>query len=945
MDALECQNSSAGCNSTFSDQCPLCYSAIPECPETLEANFTEDSGVCSLEELFKANFTEDSCLLENFLAVNFTEDDGVCSLEDVLSTISISETNCETTIEDIKFSEDSCAAGDICENINVTSTNCSGDVCSGNVFTEDFCTAGNECSSMNYSESSCEVAGSCTNYNYSEDSCPVGNECSSMNYSETSCEVTGSCRDYNYSEDSCPVGNECSSMNYSETSCEVTGSCRNYNYSENFCSSGDSCSSSNYSETSCEASDSCDKNHYTEFFCEFGDACSLYIFTELEEECSPGYSLNPDLHSCEPCPIGYYGLGGTSKCMPCSTCGKNAVQNGSCSGGSTADVNCTCKPGFSGDGKKCTSLVLPDPILISVSPSAGHCVKQNQLITVNVTNFPAFDRNFVSVTMTLAGKAYKRLEWNVSWNLIISGNLDHSSATFTLNPEAPANKDRGIATFVLTVNMGSNSKEIKFGFEYKPYFIGAPTDVIYSPPFVFQGQTCTAFVSFSNFKPIKAVSNGNVSAWGYNFRMNLTKVEILKSTVEETKLRIDLGKMHTIGNFFLKICTVDSESGYYCADTGNISVKEPPDPKILSPTVFPRSVSAGKSDQSVTLQVTAQYLSPSANRSHLHAKLIRPETPLKILAVRSLAPTCQEAFCALDQISVELPSNGNPDGEKVSGRYSIEVALPTVSMGQFTFSYVSMTDPEIAFVSRKSLILPVNSNTGFVRVKLLNFPSPSCDKICYDSLSQTTTVEFGAIESTIMVRSKPLEALELDLVVPAYGKAEIVPVVIKTTSNRMAINVSFDFEFVAPPATVNPIDGVTLGGTTVTITAIGWGDASNSLSASNLSRIYAQFGEQRVTALSILEANANRSYSAVTAVFRTPSKVDNSTGSVESKIGLSDSNTTLSSFQWQYFAKPEISKVNPDNATVGGFTGTADGNTIILSIQGFPRVSLLSSLQ
>lgn len=613
-----------------------------------------------------------------------------------------------------------------------------------------------------------------------------------------------------------------------------------------------------------------------------------------------------------------------------------------------SDDHCWAGNYFDADSNSCKP-TLPDPKFISVNPSVGYCRKENQLINVYVQNFPAFNREDISVRVSLAGKPFLPMISTRVLDSKISGNIYQNEANITLSPLAPSNDYRGKATFEITVEWKETSKKFEFDFVFEPYFIGAPTIKQHTPSFVYQGQIYTVLVKLSNFMPIQQISNDDVRAWGYNFRLNLTNVEIFQSTFDETSLQIDLGKMRALGNYYIEICTIDSESIRYCAKTANLSVENPPAPTILTSTVYPKAVSAG--DLSVKLQFLAQYLSPLTNWSDLNVTLgLRSGSSvlrLEIENVKSMSDEdpCQETYCALDQITVRLPPGGNPDGVSTEGMYVIYVELYKTLIGQLTFKYLSATAPAIRYISSSSVLLPVDSTTEPITIILRNFPVLSCNASCHSQLEQTTVAKFGTVVANFSVKSLRDQPLTLELVVPANDKAERVPVVIESTMYGMKINVSFDFEFTAPPAAVYPLDGVTLGGTEVTITAIGWGDLGNVSSGSSLSesKIKVLLGGKQATVKSISEVKSHP-YFMVRAVMLTPPKSDNLSGTVQGNISLTDFESAYSLFEWQYFAMPEISGANPSNATVGGFTGTAEGNTTVLSLKGFPRVRLLSSL-
>ena len=557
-----------------------------------------------------------------------------------------------------------------------------------------------------------------------------------------------------------------------------------------------------------------------------------------------------------------------------------------------------------------------------------------------VMNFPAFIPSDVSVYLRLAGKQAVMLN-SSEYQTSMSGDILQNNATFHLSPQAPANGDNGFATFFLTVKMNQRIIEVKFDFLYRLNIIGPPRPMRFLPNSAFTGQRLIVYLDVYNIVPITTASNSTIEI-SRSFQQPFT-TEIVLSSTSLTLMQINLGEIPTAGMISIKICSLDTEGTFSCSIGVNISVEDPPLATVLNNSLFPKVVSAANGTIS-KLQFLVQYLPTTSKLSNFSAKMLTNQQnwiALEILTVTSISTQpCSMRYCSLHRFSLLLPASGNPDGETTSGSYPIHVFMSNSILGQMTFTYAAESAPRIRHVSTTSLVLPT-SGQDVIQVYLENFPSSGCStQTCFNSLD--IAVKFGAIVGKLDRRSASGQTLVLNILVPAYNKAEMVSVLVTALSSNLNSSISFDFEFVAPPAMINPADGVLQGGTMVTITAIGWGDISNSVS--DISQLYASFGGINAEILMILDAISNASYSAVSIVATTPAKQDNTAGAVSARIGMASPNSVVTHFRWMYYQVPQILNFVPANATVDGITGSEGQSTINISITGFPRVRTLSDL-
>jgi hypothetical protein len=66
---------------------------------------------------------------------------------------------------------------------------------------------------------------------------------------------------------------------------------------------------------------------------------------------------------------------------------------------------------------------------------------------------------------------------------------------------------------------------------------------------------------------------------------------------------------------------------------------------------------------------------------------------------------------------------------------------------------------------------------------------------------------------------------------------------------------------------------------------------------------------------------------------------------ISPSLALGGSSSMPSSFSWTYFTQPIISNLNPSRATVGGFSGSSEGNTVLVTVQDLPAISTIAEVK
>ena len=658
--------------------------------------------------------------------------------------------------------------------------------------------------------------------------------------------------------------------------------------------------------------------------------------------CSPGFTGQPG--ACTECPGGFFGPGGASSCSQCMSCSPNATQSGICTAatGPIDPISCQCNDGFYGNGQICTDQKLPLPQLISIHPTVAFCIKTNQVLRVTLMNFPVFRATDLKVSILQKGKNSVTLE-AAAVSISIIGDLLGSNSTVNITLPTQRNEDSGIFTIVMALKIGESTQTVPFDLFFKLYIVGSPIVNKFYPQTFWQGQAITLFLQASNMIPLQAARTDTISVAGSFLASSL--ITISDSKLSATNIIISLGSTIRAGKYATQVCSSDTNLNSACSDPITFVVNIPPAPTVLNGSMFPKSSPAGPTTGKTQVQFMIQYLNPWSNISQIAVQMVTEGGLAVMLDVKLIvslsATTCSESYCALHQISVFLPKLGNPDGQNKSSSCSLRIYLDSALVGSLAFKYVGTDLPVVSYVSSTSVVLPVSNE--IIIVLITNFPEGNCDRQSCSSSLLGLNVSFGLFPAIVSDFRFTQGYLKVSLSVPASNMAQSVLVTIRAVSNTTMTSstVSFDFSYVAPLALVSPVDGTSLGGSLVQLSAVGWGPISNSIHVA--SQVFVTFGDYSATEVSILQAWSNASYSVVTVLVTTPPNVYNVTGTLQGFFGIVDT-SVKSTFQWQYYAAPVVLGSVPPNATVGGFTGSEDGNTIKLTVQGFPPVKLLSDV-
>ena len=664
------------------------------------------------------------------------------------------------------------------------------------------------------------------------------------------------------------------------------------------------------------------------------------------ESCQCNAGFTGDGTSCSVCSAGKYGPGGANGCVQCKVCDSNALVAGACPPGTgpSDGVSCLCTSGFYGNGEMCLSDPLPIPQLISLNPSSGHCVISSQQIIVQVINFPAFYRSDISASWSLAGQTYN-IEDFIAIRTSISGNLQTSKANLTLTVDGPANENNGIAFFRVLVDVGMQVMQVSFWFEFKPYIIGDPRISFSSPSFVYELSYISIYLEIQNLLPLTNSTDISVSIQ----EIGSCVVTLLQSTPTLTTVVLTSNSQvpASKSNLSLVISSLDSQQQIRTV-TAFIPVKASPVSMLVADSIYPRSSSAGPLEESSRqVQIDARYLAPNTSKSDIIVSIRSQgiqKANLTVVSVMQVADDCSDFLCSVHNILFMLPEKGNPDGANVTETVYLDFLVSGRLLGSAVFTYISVFDSSIDYITPSSQSVD-DANSLPITIFGTNFPYPSCSlEPCADQIA-SLSIRFGTSNGIIKDSIFSGGLMVLVCLSPPINQSGQVMVTIDALIKISQAHryLTFPFMFTASPADIYPQDGSTNGNTKVNITAVGWGSVVNNIARSGNSAVFVQFGNSFAFVDRILLAVANESASIITIEARTPRKPFSESGVVSCIFGtyLAPVNST---FSWTYYQPPTILSIVPTQAAVTGVTSSEYGNSVLISLVGFPAVNSITDV-
>eukprot|EP00961_Rhodomonas_salina_P131018 1763760-Rhodomonas_salina.1 len=192
------------------------------------------------------------------------------------------------------------------------------------------------------------------------------------------------------------------------------------------------------------------------------------------------------------------------------------------------------------------------------------------------------------------------------------------------------------------------------------------------------------------------------------------------------------------------------------------------------------------------------------------------------------------AFCSLFELRLSVAALEGADLAS-GGEATISVTGPDLAGTlTFSFTYEAAGLPSLELLQPQAVTV---RETGGAVVQLLlsNFPSSGCGLVSCAAEAKNVSIEVDGVAATVQAVQDSNGLLEILFVPPLLSTATSKSSVLSALdSSSTPIYVNFHLKYVSPSPVIEPVDGPQTGGIEITVTAVGWGDMSASLTAGDL---------------------------------------------------------------------------------------------------------------
>jgi hypothetical protein len=283
-----------------------------------------------------------------------------------------------------------------------------------------------------------------------------------------------------------------------------------------------------------------------------------------------------------------------------------------------------------------------------------------------------------------------------------------------------------------------------------------------------------------------------------------------------------------------------------------------------------------------------------------------------IVTTQSVAG-CTQRHCAKFKVQYVVPQDAIPTS---GGNVNVDVSVGSDRV-TFELPFDADDTPSIEAVEPASMSIEETDSKKII-LYLRNVAPTFCSTVT------SCTVAFGQSVGAVVAASFANKILSVTIRPPSISAGGSVPGAISYSG----ISIPFEYTFVAPPASPEPIDGACSGGQSLTLTVVGWGSVVSS--AGSLSIF---FGATEGQVVQIISSIASSSFSQTVLEISTP--IFPSTG-IHS--GVVSNGVKSSQFNFECFEDPSAKAV-PASATLSGkVIGSSDGKSIRLDLSNFPVV-------
>ena len=571
----------------------------------------------------------------------------------------------------------------------------------------------------------------------------------------------------------------------------------------------------------------------------------------------------------------------------------------------------TCDPQY------CVNLAnVKDPTIVSFFPSEGPSTG-GTIVSVRANNLPAFATSDLAIEVGSAASVVTISPESVSQAAGSSTTSSNGVFTFKMPPVSGGVFNLLSETSVkLKVALGMNIRSVEFKFQYTPVISGPAQVSSFYPTKAFPTVDVEVKVQLTNFIKLTSLAPEQVHVQFENSPGNLQDYKA--SSIQASSYTGTLVSFRTGGHLAIsgttKIHVYYSVHGISRAGSFNFEVLPAPTPSIFS--MFPLR---GRANVVLNHAVTVQYVDPVIAERATWTIRLSGLTGLQVsflatptLTVQSTAG-CTRRHCAKYLVQYEVPQNAVPlDG----GDVTVTIAADT-DIVQFVLPFDADDTPTVESVDPTSLSIE-NTASTLIKIYLKNVDQTFCSNFA------TCQVTFGGIQGTATAAFFANKILTVSIQPPAVGAGGLAPGVI----SDKGISIKFDYTFVAPPASLEPIDGACAGGDVINFKVLGWGEVVSSANS-----IKVQVGDKEGKVTKIVQSVATPSFSQT--VLEVTSPILSSKGIYTGIISFGEKQT---SFVYECFDAPTV-LASPAAATLDGRTASTDGKSIALYLTNFPKIA------
>ena len=565
---------------------------------------------------------------------------------------------------------------------------------------------------------------------------------------------------------------------------------------------------------------------------------------------------------------------------------------------------------------------LLDPSIVSFFPSEGPSTG-GTMVSVLAKNLPAFLSS--DLVIEVGSAASKQ---SISAETVVQepgSSTTSSSGEFTFKMPSVAGGVFGVlsqTSVTLKVSLGMNIRSAGFSFQYTPVIQGPAECREFYPRQAFPNVDVEVKVQLVNFPKLPSLDPTQIRLQLKNTPGDDTSpVDFAASAIQSSGFESTLFSFRTGG--LLQVSTKRQVIHVYysvhgLARAGSFEFEVLPAP---TPTVFSLFPVKGRANVALNQAVTILYIEPTmaaqsiwaVSLSGLVSKMLAPPT-----IVTQSTVGCTQRHCARHLVQFQVPkSAGDASFIPLDGGTVVVKISAGADSVEFPFTFDADDTPSVESIEPSSMSI---ESVALISMYLKNVEERFCSTLA------TCSVTFGGRAGTVTSASYSNKIKTLVIMPPAMGAGGSVAGLISDG----AVTIPFDYIFVAPPASLEPIDGACSGGDTITIRVLGWGEVAESVQ--DISVVFG--GTKEATVTQIVDSVASVSYSLTTLHVTSP--ILSSKGTHDGVVTLRGQKT--SPFSYECFDKP-AALASPASATLDGRTSSSDGRTVSLFLSNFPAVA------